>query len=93
MALQAYVQLVAVGDGYKESRIRMVLFNTNTRADGLLMQAADIRSNTQLQASRRFAMIRFILLLVQEEVQVCRCHFIRNPIMGFAPQKLRSKSL
>ena len=93
MALQTYVQLVAVGDGYKEARIRMVLFNTNTRADGLLMQAADIRSNTQLQASRRFAMIRFILLLVQEEVQVCCCHFIPKPIIRLALQKLRSKSL
>ena len=71
VGLQAYVQLVAVGDCYKEQRIRMLLFpSSGSRYESLLVQASEMRPSQQLQPSRRFALIRFILLLVQEDDSV-----------------------
>ena len=67
-SVQAYVELIAVGDAWKAERIKLTLFSpTASRTDGLLVQATDFSSNPQLQPSRRFAMIKFIILLLQHE--------------------------
>ena len=66
--MQEYLELVEVGDAWKEERIRMVLSTEGVHDEGLLSQAADISSS--LQPSRRFAMIKFIMLLVQREPAV-----------------------
>ena len=74
VGVQTYLQLIAVGDCYKEQRIRMLLMTSSgTRNDSLILQASEVRGSPQLQPSRRFAMIRFILLLVQEDEAVRPC--------------------